>query len=916
MGMVETASKASFGGSSPSDNMVQGSELENEHREGLGGVPENDDGFSSLGNHGLSDDGAVEAVKSSVIEKQVFVLRENDCQVLADSEMNAVSMAFSSGDTEKLECVFASESERRVAEAVVLRVDGLVGKKSEEGEKDKDCDVNVVATVQVPIADTNENMDVEVKELSNEGYGFAVGDFVWGEIKSHHWWPGRVYDPSDASHLTLKNNRLLVAYFGDENYAWCHPSQLKHFEENFDDMVKRSRSVAFVNAVQEAVNEFGRLLYVNMSCSLKSSPPMAKNSGIKEGVLVAENDIGRLLDVSVDPAELLSRVKQIAKIIDIASILELEILKAQLSAFYLSKGGYKLPDYVDPKPIPGFEDSLMVETVDVGNSKSSVKAPGQGPFEEDYSTLLVSSTSGELCHSPLLLANGINHRRKQKSIAEIMGENIDVHVKNIEGYAADQMVDAVGSSSRKKRKDSEKNAMASESVQMKMLLQDTHRNVSSAENDGIGGKENINIGTSMYLKEKKEGFGYENNSNESKKETDEGGTEGRNEKGYLSRERKKSKYLSPPFTTSISGVMKGYVEQESLKVSGKARPPQGTARAAGKLSPTILKCNGETFQENFSKEVEKEWKLCNSSNYQKQDDEKKTIDPKKIQAPVGEVLSQVHYAAISPLIPWESTSLDQVVDFISVFRSSLCCQGSLCQAYKKQQPGRKRKKAESEHAMLRKDQSQSDRISPNLDSQPTKRRKETIAGISKVKRVPETNIGNKGTDENAQGAVLFVSFWPGSSLPSKPDLITIYSKFGDLNEAETDMFRTNFTARVSFLRTRDAEKALNHSQNNNPFESSDVTFQLQYVSDGSKSAQHGERSKSKPLPAKKEDTTPSVPLSHGSEASKLIFIKQKLQGLTSMLASSGDKSHDMLTKLESEMKALLEDVNKMVESSS
>ena len=100
------------------------------------------------------------------------------------------------------------------------------------------------------------------------------------------------------------------------------------------------------------------------------------------------------------------------------------------------------------------------------------------------------------------------------------------------------------------------------------------------------------------------------------------------------------------------------------------------------------------------------------------------------------------------------------------------------------------------------------------------------------KRRKETASGKKGNDENAAGAVLFVSFWPGSSMPSRSNLVSVYSKFGALNEAETNMFRTNYTARVSFLRTSDAQKAYNHSQNNNPFGSPvDVTFQLLHSSD-------------------------------------------------------------------------------------
>ncbi|XP_061363201.1 PWWP domain-containing protein 6-like [Gastrolobium bilobum] len=961
MGTVETQSKVPSGGSSPlSENIkVQGPELEKKelsevlNGEGSCGVNENGV-FSSLGNQGLGDDGVVEVVKSRVFEAKVSVMKENDCQGLADSDMNGVSSllkmresgrsaVFSGEGAENLDDVSACE--RSAAEGTVLSEVGSVGiggegirdgKKSEEEGRDEDCDGKIVTidvpivetieklddlsdegcgkivTIDVPIVETVEKMDVEVEDLSDEGYEFSIGDFVWGKIKSHDWWPGRVYEPSDASDFALRlkqNDRLLVVYFGEGTFAWCHPSQLKPFEENFDGMVKQNSSRAFVNAVQEAVNEIGRLLNMKLSHSFVSkitssefTPPLSKNSGIKEGVLVPENGIERLSAVPIASAELLSLVKQFAQTIAIASILELEILKAHLSAFYLSRGGYKLAVYEDPQPVLGLEDSLTGETVDVGNCKSAVEAPVQGPFEEEYSTLPVSPKFGELCHSLGLSGNRLIHRRKQKSIAEIMGEDKDVHSKDREGDATDEVMDAIGSSGRKKRKGSE-DARASKPVQKrKELLSDTDRNVLSAENDGSEGKD-----SSLQSEEKKEAIGGENISSGNKKEADEEGkAKELNEKGSLSRERKKSKYLSPPFTTLMKGLGKGNIDTESIK--------EGMTRAASQLSPPVLKRNDEAFQENFSKGVTIEWKLSDSSNYQTQEDyEKRTIDPKKIRALSVDVLSKIRDVAISPQIPRESTSLDEFVDFISVFRSSLYHEGSLYKVYKKRQPGRKRKKLESV-GVLRKEQSQSDHMSPDQDSQPTKRRKEATPSMSKVRKAPKTENDKKGSDENSQAAVLFITFWPGSSLPSKSDLITVYSKFGALDETETNMFCTNYTARVSFLRTCDAEKAFKDSQNMNPFRSSDVTFQLQYLSAGSKFGEHGETSKRfKPSPAKKKDKSAA---SQGSEASKLNFIKQKLQGLTSMLEASDGKSPDMKTKLESEMKGLLEDVNKMVESSS
>ncbi|KAK7266075.1 hypothetical protein RIF29_18715 [Crotalaria pallida] len=853
MGMVETTSKVPpEGSSSPSEEKdnVQGSEFEKKKEEEEEELKEealcalkDGVGFSSIENRRCSGDDVVgEVVKSRVVETEVSVARENDSQGLADSEMNGTSsllrMQGSCGSV-----VFSGG------------YDGVEKLKNEEEEKNEDCDGEIVPD-DVPVVDKE---DVESEGLSDEGYEFSAGDFVWGKIKSHPWWPGQIYNPSAASHFALKlkqKNRLLVAYFGDGTFAWCHPLQLKPFEENFEDMVKQSSSRTFVNAVQEAVNEVGRLLHIKMTHSFVAkrtrsefAPLWTKNSGIKEGVCVPENGIERFSVVSVEPSKLLSQVKQIAKVVAIASALELEILKAQLSAFFLSRGGYKLPTYEDPLLVPGLEDRSMDAAVDVGNRNGTVETLFQGPF-------------GELCQSPGISGNRSNHGRKQKSIAEILGEDRDVHTEN-EGDSTDEVVEAIRSTRRKKKKSSQDYY--------------TESNVPSGENDGSKGKENIINGRSLRSK-KKEAFGNEYIDNGSEKESDEEIKTKHHEKGSLQRERKKSRYLSPPFTTS-------------LKVSSETRESEDDA-----------------FQENFSNEVAIDWELSDSSNHHKQEDEdeKKTIDLTKIQVPSGEVLSKVHYAAANLESPGESTSLEQIVDFISAFRNSLYHRGSCYKAYNKRQRGRKRNT----------DQNQTDHISPDHDSEPRKRRKK--------ERTPLLPKAKEGSDENATAAALFVSFYPGSTLPSKTDLITVYSKFGALNEAETEMFRTNYTARVCFLKASDAEKALNHSQNTNPFEPSDVTFQLQCLSAGSKSLEHGERSKFKPSPpAKKKDkeaptATPTVvSLSWGgSEASKLDYIKQKLQGVTSMIEASDGKSPEMKTSLLSEVKGLLDDVSKMAESSS
>ncbi|KAI4350684.1 hypothetical protein L6164_005114 [Bauhinia variegata] len=959
MGTVETRSKTPAEGSSPSPEKARSRTSEQEAgnlKEALKGGEDNSEvsvrgsrengiGFSINGNEGLvddADDGVVEVVKSRLVETKVSVQRDfgsrdiefsfrNDCHGLADSEMNGVSSLLKMRESGR-SVIFpyggGSHSPGKVgsfhgsvkkpgsadgsSEGGSVRIGEEDGKNSMKswGEEDDEDSGGKVMIIDVPIAETSENESKggEIEDMGEEGYGFSVGDFVWGKIRSHPWWPGQIYDPSDASESAVKlklkqKNRFLVAYFGDGTFAWCHPSQLKPFEKNFEHMVKQSSSRTFFNAVQEAVNEIGNLLDLKTT---KLAPPLARNSGIKEGVLVPEIGIEKLSTVLIDPLEILSRVKQIAETITIASVLELKILKARLSAFYLFRGGYKLASYQPPQPISGLEDNEVDEAEHLGNNKLAVETLVQGPFEDDFSSPL-SPRFNETGHSPGNPANKSSHRRKQKSISEIMGEDNDVHAINKNGDISMEGANvgkSTVSSGRKKRKRGD-----------------------SAEHDGCVAMEDTDTGTMSRSEEKKDHMDKANNSSGSNRESDQSRGEAKEqiEKGSLSRERKKSKYLSPPFTTPSSGQKKKDIDIESFTGSSEPRLSKRMSKVASQLmeSPPLLRCTTEAFLQNLSDKPVEERELAERPNSQTPDDENKRIDTMKIQVPAGEVRSELRSLALNPHICGDIDSLEKIVGFVLVFRSSLYREGSYYKVYNKRQPGRKRKKPESDLGTSTKDQNHTDHTSPksNHDSEQKKKRRNKEPGpdAPEPRQAVDAEKGKKGTDKSAPAAALFVTFGPGSTLPSKTDIVTLYSKFGSLDEAETDMFYNNHTARVSFLRSSDAEKAFNHSKNVNPFGPNSVSFRIQYLSSESKPGELGQKSRSKASPAKKEHKTlakPSSSESLGSETSKLNFIKQKLEALTSMLEALDVKLPETKTKLETEIKGLLKDVNKMVESSS
>ncbi|KAK3138545.1 hypothetical protein QOZ80_5AG0370320 [Eleusine coracana subsp. coracana] len=155
-----------------------------------------------------------------------------------------------------------------------------------------------------------------------ENGGFGVSDLVWGKVKSHPWWPGEIFDPSDASELALKHQKkdsYLVAYFGDSTFAWCDESQLKPFVTNYSQMEKQSSSDAFVGSVNNALEELSRrILSVNRFEILKCFSP--------------ENLLHYIKELALFPGQG-------------GDLLELVIACSQLTSFYRSKGCSELASF-------------------------------------------------------------------------------------------------------------------------------------------------------------------------------------------------------------------------------------------------------------------------------------------------------------------------------------------------------------------------------------------------------------------------------------------------------------------------------------------------------------------------------------------------------------------------------------------
>jgi hypothetical protein len=397
------------------------------------------------------------------------------------------------------------------------------------------------------------------------------------------------------------------------------------------------------------------------------------------------------------------------------------------------------------------------------------------------------------------------------------------------------------------------------------------------------------------------------------------------EKGSFSRERRQSKYLSPPYTninrgqyTNINrGQRKKGLEAESKKISDDPQLRERMTMAAGHLI-----C--EKFQMKAYEETGGDQISDSSGPQTPKQDQNNIIDLVKIKAPVNQMLSHVQSLALNPTYLKEGNALGFVEEFVSAFRSSIYRNGSNYKMYNKHQPGRtKRKSQESEPGTSGVEQNLADQSSADYKSRSKRPKKSEEAKLDKLRvRQAATATDVKTSDKESDGksqaaAALYATFSPGSSLPSKNDLIMIYEKFGPLNQEETEVFYNNGCARIVFLRSPEAEKAFNDSQIASPFGAASVTFQLQYLSSAeTKTPELRGIPSLKSSPLAKDKTNLDKELASQSSAndvSQLNYIKQKLEMMSSILKMSDGT--DMKSKLEGEIKGLLEKVSTMARSS-
>ncbi|XAR49122.1 hypothetical protein NMG60_11032199 [Bertholletia excelsa] len=159
---------------------------------------------------------------------------------------------------------------------------------------------------------------------SSVGYGYEIGDMVWGKVKSHPWWPGHIFNEAFATSSVRRTKRaghVLVAFFGDSSYGWFDPAELIPFDENFYEKSRQTNSRNFVKAVEEAIDEASRRRALGLACRCRNRDNFRRKNvpdyfavdvfDYEPGGVYSETQIRNARD-SFQPISTLAFVKQLA----------------------------------------------------------------------------------------------------------------------------------------------------------------------------------------------------------------------------------------------------------------------------------------------------------------------------------------------------------------------------------------------------------------------------------------------------------------------------------------------------------------------------------------------------------------------------------------------------------------------------
>ncbi|TYG73410.1 hypothetical protein ES288_D04G098500v1 [Gossypium darwinii] len=349
------------------------------------------------------------------------VLNQISPAVASDKELQ------SSGNEDPLAKNVVSEDDSSVGQEMNVEdqitsdePDCLEQVEERDSDSDQPTNVDEQTVKQTSLKSLSGVKMHQAQQLLSEEGGFSVSDLVWGKVKSHPWWPGQIFDPSDASKKAVKYQKkdsFLVAYFGDRTFAWNEPSVLKPFRTHFSQIVKQSNLESFENAVNCALEEVSRRVELGLACPCipkyaydRIKFQKVENTGVQEESSLRDGVDVSLSVSSFEPDKLIDYMKALAESpYSRGDRIDLVIAKAQLLAFYRLKGYHQLPE-------SQFSEEKRLEVVDCAT-----------PMDTDGEQKSEASKTRRRSYLKRKhnLKDGLYPSKKERSLSELMSETFD-----------------------------------------------------------------------------------------------------------------------------------------------------------------------------------------------------------------------------------------------------------------------------------------------------------------------------------------------------------------------------------------------------------------------------------------------------------------------------------------------------------
>ncbi|KAF8402765.1 hypothetical protein HHK36_010855 [Tetracentron sinense] len=626
---------------------------------------------------------------------------------------------------------------------------------------------------------------------------FSVHDLVWGKVRSHPWWPGQIFDPSDSSEQAIryhKKDSFLVAYFGDRTFAWNEASLLKPFRTHFSQMENQSNVEAFHDAVGCALKEVSRRVELGLSCSCMPEEDYAKiksqiieNTGILEESSRKDYVCKSTSVVAFEPKEFVKYIKALARFPSgVGNKLEFVIAKAQLLAFYRSKGYCRLPEFqicgglLDNDAVSSFSGEKHYSNEVVVHATSVSKDKEQVPYGKGKS----KSQDRSFRKRKHDLEDSLYPNKKERSLSELMaGEKASLYVPHGQNESDGKSIGkSVSLPSGKIRKAIDSFSEGSEVQKRKKGLPSPGAAITVSPSP----KQSFKVGECI---------------------------------------RRVASQL-----TGSSPILKCSSEsfqKDAAKVNGSRKKPTGTGFDVSPhemLSQLCLAARDPmkgysfvtiiiSFFSDFRNSVS-----LDQSDYGKHKNSREKVGGGK----TGSKNKQSSNANTG------SAETFAFVDMKDSYWTDMVIQSS-----PEEQPSRKNqnRKGESqlettmENDMPFDEPEISPRLSPNWDSE-----QQNPDGNHEMTAEKPGGYVNVQCREDFSPTALILSFAEVDSVPSETNLNKIFNRFGPLRESETEVLRETSCATVVFKRRSDAEVAFSSAGKFSIFGPVFVSYQLRYLS--------------------------------------------------------------------------------------